>query len=341
MKTPYQYTTPISSPDQFFNRSSEITRITSRIAAERPQSVSIVGGPRMGKTSIVNYLCHPDVQAQYLDDPTKNLLLHLDLNKLKPETPEQFFQCIAQALSKLSGETMDCTFDGFNAQVKKFMQDRLKLVLFMDDFGLVTQQSGFPLEFFSFMRSVANSNDVGYVTTSPVQLQKLCHTPDIGESPFFNIFTTVTLEPFKEQAARKLVQQPAEQAGHPLAERVDWVLELGGSSPYLLQLAADLAYPSAARDTNLRTLENRAAHESQAFLEEIWQNHCSETEREVLRQVFSGDPVERQHQFAAEALERRGYLKRRDEAYTFDSQLVNRFVESQCNTSIWKRILGR
>ncbi len=341
MNTPYHYLSPISDPADFFNRSSEITRITSRIAADRPQSVSIVGGPYMGKTSIINYLCHPDIQSQYLDKPDEYILLQIDLKKSAPTTPESFFSTVSATLKECTGDAMEATFDGFNNQVKKLMQTRHKIVLFMDDFGLVTQHNGFPLEFFSFMRSVANSNDVGYVTTSPVQLQKLCHTQDIGESPFFNIFTTVTLEPFKTKAARRLVEDPAQRTGRPLSDFTDWILELGGSSPYLLQLTAHFVYAAGANGIDRKTLEERVNKEARPFLEEMWNTHCSDTEREVLRQVYSDNPIERRYQFAAEALERRGYLQRRGEGYALDSQLISRFVQHQSDTSLWKRLLGR
>ena len=83
MPNPYSYEGAIQGAEGFRNRASEITRITSRIAAERPQSVSVVGSGRSGKSSLVNYLLDPSVQAEYLDDPSQYLLPRM------PPAPEE------------------------------------------------------------------------------------------------------------------------------------------------------------------------------------------------------------------------------------------------------------
>ncbi len=336
MKNPYIYSEPLRGAESFYNRTSEGMRITSRIAADRPQSVSIVGGPRSGKTSIVSYLCDPEIQAQYLDDPQQYTYLSLDLQKYKPQTPSAFFACLAAACD---GYPMQADYDGFNELIKRLMGEGRKLVIFLDDFGVITQHSGFPLEFFSFMRSVANSNDVGYITTSPVQLQKLCHTQDIEESPFFNIFTTVTLESFKEADARLLVEDPAIRAGHPLGERADWVIELGGRSPYLLQLTAHLVFAECDNARfNREALASVAAKEARPYLEQVWQHYCTEAEREVLRSACTHKTIARRHEHAAASLERRGELCKNGDNYRITSGLLAHFVEE--GGGFWKRLFA-
>jgi len=59
MTNPYVYAQPIQGRDGFYGRASELTRISSRIAAETPQSVCVVGEPKSGKTSLINFLCDP------------------------------------------------------------------------------------------------------------------------------------------------------------------------------------------------------------------------------------------------------------------------------------------
>lgn len=341
MNNPYLYREPLKGQSGFYNRASEITRIASRIAADRPQSVSVVGGPRTGKTSIINCLCDPAKQEQYLEDPSRYLYLCLCLKEHTPTSPEAFFRLLQVALQNKGQGAMAPNYEGFSDFVKKLMQEGKKLVIFFDDFDQVTLHQGFPIDFFSFMRSIANSNDVGYVTTSYAPLQQLCHTEAIEESPFFNIFTTVNLESFKPEEARRLVEEPARLAGAPLGAEVEWVLEWGGVSPYLLQLAAGIAFEARAGGGLAREeLADRVFKEARDHLDLIWTKHFPDPQREVLQTVCAGKAVERRHQYAADSLERRGYLRRQGDGYVLVSALVERFMKENGRGGLWKRIFG-
>jgi len=338
LPNPYSYGGPIEGAEGFHNRASEITRIASRIAAERPQSVSVVGSGRSGKSSLINYLLDPAVQPDYLDDPAQYLLLRLRFAYDPPRDVEGFFKCLGAALEYLGEAPMEPTYDGFSKVVKAAMQARRRMVIFLDDFGNVTRHDGFSLEFYSYMRSVANSNDVGYLTTSWAPLQQLCHTQDIEESPFFNIFTTVSLDPFKEEEARKLVETPAAAAGVSLADAVDDILSLAGGSPYLLQLAASVAFE--ARDGGGLTRSQLAAamlDRATDFLQWWWRN-VPEAQREVMRRVASGKPVDRRHEYAAESLTGRGVLQQEDGGYGFRIGLMGEYVRTRQRGGLLKRL---
>jgi serine/threonine-protein kinase len=339
MANPYEYRGPIRDPARFFNRTAEIMRVSSRIITERPQSVSIVGAPRTGKTSLLNWLCDPGSRATYLREPDRYVYLLVCLEDDPPASPEAFFARFQAVAQRDAGIAMGPTFDGLNELVKGLMQEGRRLVVFLDDFGLVTSNTAFTLDFFSFMRSMANSHEVGYVTTSSVPLQQLCHTPDIEESPFFNIFTTVNLKPFKEEDARRLIEEPARGCGSPFAEETDWILELAGMQPYLLQLTAGVAFDLRAGGRLTRTaLHDQAYKEACPYLSALWhEGPFPEAQQEVLRAVAAGKPVERQYQFAVDSLIRHGHLEKRDDGYVFTAGLLERFVKEQTG-GFWKRV---
>ncbi len=341
MSNPYQFDRPIEEPAGFFNRTSELTRIASRIAAERPQSVSVVGPACSGKTSLVNWLCHPEAQKQYLDDPARYLLIRMRLGFDPPETPIAFFERVNRALIWHEEEEIEATYDGFDGLVRRVMKQERKLIVFLDDFGLVTRNAGFPLDFFSFMRSLANSHDVGYLTTSWDALQRMCHTQDIEESPFFNIFTTVTLEPFKSSEAKRLVEDPAAEAGQAFGPEVDWILELGGRSPYLLQLAAHVAFEVAGNGSSqMGVIADRAYAAAQGHLDELWQD-LSEPQRQVMRAITDGKRIDHRQEYAAESLERMGMAFRDNEgAYSIPAGLVARYVGEHGKGGLLKRLFG-
>lgn len=341
MNNPYVYREPLKGRAGFYNRVSELTRIISRSAADGPQSVSVVGPPRTGKTSLINYLCDPAQRAQDLDDPSRYVYLCLYLKDEPPGSPEAFFARMQAALQGSGQGAMEPTSEGFRALVEQLMQEGRKLVLFLDDFDQVTLHQGFPLDFFSFMRAIANSNDVGYVTTSYAPLQQLCYTPAIGESPFFNIFTTVNLEAFKPEEALRLVEGPAREVGSPFGQEVDWILELGGASPYLLQLSAWIAFEERARGRlDKELLAARAFGEAHEYLELIWEKHFPRAQLAVLSALATGKAIDRRHQHAVGTLERRGYLRQNGEGYLFTSALVERFVRECGQGGFWKRLFG-
>ena len=333
---PYIYSGALAGREGFYNRVSETMSVTERITTDRPQSVSIVGGAKSGKTALIDYLNDEAVRAEYLDDPRPYVFLRLDLGAAPPDSPETFFAQIAAAWADSGEPEMKASGDGFSKAVKQLMASGRSLVLFCDDFGTVTRNSRFPVEFFSFLRSAANSSDVGYVMTSSAPLQELCHTQAIEDSPFFNIFTTVNLEPFKPEDARRLVAESAERAGQPFGEQVEWILALAGGSPYLLQLTAHCAYadPDLKRDK----LAEVAYMEAEDYLGELWKSQFSPAERDVLSAVQAKKRIESRLVYAAEDLEHQGYLRQGDKGLALKFGLLERFVAEQ--GGFWKRLFG-
>ncbi len=333
---PYTYDGSLAGREGFYNRVSEVMRVTARITTDRPQSVSIVGGAKSGKTALLDYLTDEAVRTEYLDDPQSYVFLHLSLGDSPPDSPETFFAQLAAAWSAAGESEMEPSGDGFSKAVKQLMASKRSLVLFCDDFGVVTQNSRFPLDFFSFMRSVANSSDVGYVMTSSSPLQDLCHTQDIEDSPFFNIFTTVNLEPFKNEDARKLVTESADRAGQPFGAQTEWILELAGGSPYLLQLTAHCAFahPDFKRDK----LAEVAYKKAEGYLDELWKHQFSDAERDVLAAVQANKKIEPRLMYATEDLEHQGYLRQGPDGLAFAFGLLQRFVAGQ--GGFWKRLFA-
>ena len=300
----------------------------SRIAAERPQSVSVVGPTQTGKSSLINCLFDLAAQEEYLDDPSMYVLLPLRMQYDTPATPEAFFERVRLALGYAGVERMSPDYDGFSDVVCNLMSEERRMILFLDDFGEVTKNEGFPFDFFSFMRSIANSYDVGYLTTLSRPLHTLCHTQDIEESPFFNIFTMVNLEPFSDKEARRLVTEPAAVAGQDFAEEVEQILGLAGRHPYLLQVASSLAFEARGNGEALNedTLAERAFDISRPYLQRIWAE-LSESERQVLAAVSAGTPIDRRDQYAMESLQRYGLLQAGDDGPGFAAALVKRCAQ--------------
>ncbi|RPJ06685.1 MAG: hypothetical protein EHM28_09590, partial [Spirochaetaceae bacterium] len=57
---------PVSLASEFVGQRSTVRRIFSRIGAQRPQSLAVIGGRKVGKTSLFNYLLSKDAREENL-----------------------------------------------------------------------------------------------------------------------------------------------------------------------------------------------------------------------------------------------------------------------------------
>jgi len=89
---PYLNRVMIQDPDQFYGRRREVTRILSRMGSDRPQSVSVVGERRIGKSSLLYHLTCPQVQTQYLRNSSSLVVVLLDFQQLRIVSLKDFFR---------------------------------------------------------------------------------------------------------------------------------------------------------------------------------------------------------------------------------------------------------
>jgi predicted Ser/Thr protein kinase len=313
---PYLNRVAIRDPRQFYGRRREIGKIFSRIGAARPQSISIVGDRRIGKSSLLNQIYHPEVRAQHLDPSLHYVFLFVDLQQRRHIAPDDLFQDVfaqlAEALGEPAVEGLVPSFDGMRKVLARLRGAGQRLIILFDEFDAVTTNGRFDLDFYSFLRALANNYDVAYVTSSARDLQELCHTAMIADSPFFNIFTNVYLRAFSPAEAKPLVAEPSAAAGVPLEPYLRDVVDVAGYFPFFLQIACssyfDALVEGAGADSRLR----RAAEE--LFLDEarghfrfIW-DHLDTDHRDVMRTLVVGGEIDAQKSHVFEDLKRGGYV---------------------------------
>jgi hypothetical protein len=221
---------PVRTPDDFVGQAGLVRRIFSRIGAERPQSVAVIGGRRSGKTSLLAYLSDPGVRGRSLEAADRYLFAQGDSGDASD--PESFLSGLLAQIA--AGPGGGNRYEAVRHAIEQMHGAGRRLVVLLDDFHLVTGSDRFPLEFFSFLRSMANNFNVAYVTTSFLELQKLCAAKDVQESPFFNIFTNLHLGMLSPAETAGLVAAGAGVAPADAARVAAWL----GGSPYLARRAA-------------------------------------------------------------------------------------------------------
>jgi hypothetical protein len=224
---------PVLEPRDFFGREPIVKRLFSRIGADRPQSIAVIGGKKSGKTSLLNYIFNDEVRRKYLANPD-SYIFTLVRSDQSSHSASSILELVAD--TAFGNEPDSNPYSALQKLVESHHGAGKKLIVLFDDFHLVTGNKDFPLEFFSFLRSLANNYNVAYVTTSYLELQQLCVVKAIEESPFFNIFTNLTLGLFT----------PGEGAGLLTGilaldkAMADSIVGLCGPHPYILKSVASL-----------------------------------------------------------------------------------------------------
>jgi hypothetical protein len=344
MQNPYNYNYPVQKTEDFFGRASIIAKIYSRIGAERPQSVSLVGDPKIGKSSLLWYLAQPETKKQFLNDHANYVYFYIpvvDNGDLDFDNfSKMFWKIILTDIDKyLDLEEKTPSYDLFKKIVERLTQNQKKVILFFDDFHLTTQNESFPLEFFSFLRSLANNYNLAFVTTSYLDLQQLCVSKEVEESPFFNIFTNLSLKPFEETEAVQLIIEPSKKHGLDLTEDKDRILKAAKFFPYPLQLACHLLFDlkSHNKESSIdesETFETTFYKNAQSYFENIW-SIFDEEQIFVLKEVLSSNKIKNTHQFVLNDLVRRNLLEINGTKVEFVLPHFQKFVTAKLGLK-WK-----
>jgi hypothetical protein len=213
---------------RFFGRKQELREVYSRLATM--QSVSVIGERRIGKSSFLNRIAHPDIEAGELDQSFR--LFYLDLQRVF--SAEEFYDRACKLLGREQGES--------RLRFEEAIENQ-KVILCLDEFEQAYKED-FGGEFFNVLRSLAQTGNLALVvaTQEPLsQLHRLYLEDEDVTSKFHNIFAQVKLGPFSPEEAREMVAAPCD--GHRFsAAEVNHILEIAGNHPYRLSVACALAY---------------------------------------------------------------------------------------------------
>jgi serine/threonine-protein kinase len=330
---------PVTDIDNFIGRDALTAKIYSRIGAGRPQSVSIVGDYKIGKTSLLNYLTDKEIQNQYLSNPAGYIFIFISISENNITSLEQFVDILADQISKKAKFPFDNSinyYDWFKKGAEVLTAHNRKIIIFLDDFNIITQNENFPLEFFSFLRSMANNFNVAYVTTSYHDLQKLCISKDVEESPFFNIFTNMTLRAITVDKVQDLILN---QLPGISDEKAQLLLKYAGRFPYQLKLACHTLKKIESTDSENNfedTFSNIFYNDIKNYFEALF-NRLDYEYQKILKQFVASGKIPNQLNFLFSDLERRDYAFRNGDKTELYSPSFERFIAEKFNLNIKTR----
>jgi tRNA A-37 threonylcarbamoyl transferase component Bud32 len=313
LRNPFYSRQRITDPGCFYGREREIEELYSAIVTH--QCRSIVGERKLGKSSLLTAVAQPGTMERFGLDPTRVLVLYLDLEGMASAQRDEFWIEFVDRLSAVlpPGRLRDqaeqlatgggLRFTTVRRLLRRVRDEGQDLVLTLDEFEGLARNSSFEPDFYGELRSLSSELGLVYITAAKRGLYDLTyHHIDSLSSPFFNIFTEMTLGLMPRHEARGLLETLSLQGGGPAFcdEEIDLALELAGPHPFFLQIAAFYLYELPARgephdpdlydravrrfnaeaEDHFRYLWSQLDHEEQDAL--LAPNQCNEALRRIL-----------------------------------------------------------
>jgi len=323
-RNPYLNRVMIRKPEDFFGRDREIQRIYSRLDAPHPQSISVVGERRMGKSSLLNFLYQRRNRREHMQHYRDAIFVYMDFQRGDSMDTTKFIDILMEMFSYemesgFKGDGKERTLDTLKEAIESLDANGKRVIVLMDEFDAITTNPNFEMQFFSFLRFLANNYKVAYVTSSVNDLQQMCYDKEIADSPFFNIFSNLPLRPFSHAEAVDLISVPSEREGMPLAPYVDEILELSGYFPMYIQMACSGAFESVVEDggstPDWEQVRKTFLDEATPHFSFIWER-MDEGLRGNLMRVASGRHIDKKFEHVSEDLHRLGYLRKKDDGHS-------------------------
>ncbi|NKB72758.1 MAG: hypothetical protein GKR89_37275 [Candidatus Latescibacteria bacterium] len=338
LRNPYLNRSMIRSVDEFYGRGEPLQRAAARIGAPTPQSISLVGERRAGKSSLLWHLAQPEVHQRFLDEPSRYVFLMMDFQGQQHLDEPGFCRAFGEQLRETAQlEVPDLSdLSGIQSAVRALAQANLRLICLFDEFEMITRNPEFGAPFYGFLRSLANTHPVAFVTASRRPLETLCHNEEIADSPFFNIFTQVHVGPMPEAEVRQLIREPSAAAGLPLEPHAEAILSLSSQLPFFVQIACSAAFDHLGNNDGAfdqRAVERRFAEETNSHFRYLW-DRLGERESDAVAALARGTPLSEDQREDLDALVDDGYVIARGDEYKLFSTAFVRFLRKNAAEAV-------
>ncbi len=291
---PFSFGNPVFTRDKFFGREGDIRQVISRLLSAG-ESTSIVGERRIGKTSLLKFLSHPNNSSLLGLPPERFCLVYIDFQGLTDITPHRFWQRVLRKMedSICNQELVPAirelrkreNFDLFDLEdlFGDISNTGITTVLLMDEFEYVTQNPNFGSDFFGGLRALAIHRDLPLITGTRRELIDLCHSDEIKGSPFFNIFVNLVLRPFSEKDIVRMLEDYTGGGGAAFNQlERETIIRLSGGYPFFVQMAGyytvEAKWKGLTENEVLSELKVQFATQAEPHFNYFW-SHSSESEK--------------------------------------------------------------
>lgn len=307
---PYFNRGAISDPKYFFGRREILSHIYTALNAPKPQNISIEGERRIGKSSLLNYLMHPQVKKEILIRPDNFVLVLTDFLDYQPQDAADFLRTLHYYLcleleqtwqgenisreARSKRERVESVSSKQIRQLKRGLKDHLMdlknagyhVVFLVDEADSVFLRARLDYSIFDLMRSLADVSrfySVSYVIASRRPLRAISKALDA--SKFHNIFYVERLGLLTHKEALELIQKPSQEAGIRFSPKEEeFIFDLAGYHPLALQIACYYLFEqkSIGPVVDFGALREVIYAQMRPIMEDWWEDSSAE-ERQVLK----------------------------------------------------------
>jgi len=340
---------PVREPALFFGRNDEARKLVQAIGANVPNSVSIIGEKRIGKTSLLNYLAAPNGAlkkfASFLArKPEDYIFIHADLSKLKIAGENSalfFFRLLFKQLDKVVQEKtgrnssiyktyhnnpnlQDLVEFGFAEYLDEMhrLYPRMVFIFLLDEAEpLIRQGVG------AILRSLIEDRPISFILATRLPLVEI--DPESEVSPLFNILSdTIQLGLLDQAEARQMIREIAASEGQRFSEsELDFIIQISGGHPNFAKVTARrvLEFQIEKKKFDPDLIRIQVYEELESACQSLWKNMEPE-EQSLCAWMASGQSPDKTSTSAARSLLQKGILS---ESEKFFSPLFLEFLANK------------
>ena len=320
---PFGYGKPVSA-ERFYGRKKAILELKSRIGGSECESINIVGMRRNGKTSLLRLIrertemfCQPQQQP---------LIVHLDLQSSKFNTPEDIIEGLRRAIFKITGTEPwrhDVNDDPYEVEdgLILLQEQGYRLIVILDEFEVIIRRLELFQEWGEDWRAKATAGMLAMVIASKRPLSEDWKTR-FPTSSFPNIFSTEFLGALEQEFWHNLVMDGFIQSGEMdvVSDRlIDWIDELAGGLPFYVKMAASMFWQYG----DYEEARTKFIDQATPRFEELWAD-LTASERQIMKNAAGKISI--QSNALVYSLKRHGLLRSNGELF---SSAFAEFVRNQ------------
>jgi hypothetical protein len=241
------------------------------------------------------FLSTAAARQAYSFDDQRYLFVYLD-PQLGIRDPREFYYELRSALALQLPSLADDSKDTVTRrQIRHVVQDLAprRLVLLVDEFERLIGQESFSIDFFSFLRGLAQNHGVCFITATTERLCDCCWGEWVG-SPLYNIFRPpLYLGSWTDSEFEHFLEVTSKRSGAPLSEHKEAVFELAGRFPAYVQMACSFCFEIWRLHGEITAEDqvdvgHRFAREAGPDFERLLKRHLTGREKAVLMQLARG-----------------------------------------------------
>lgn len=337
---------PVLDPSAFIGRAQEIVWVENKLGGLRPQNCNLIGEPRSGKTSLLNYLYK---QRVGLTAGAAGVYVFVRLAALPEHHSAAFWQALLSEFRRemsqkrlpsataVAPDSPRDSYDQIEDEIELALTEKgvQRIVFFIDDFDLI--QPGLVHHDLNWLRALANQyiDTLAFVIGSGAPLVKLTENlvSDQAVSPLTNLFHEHWLPLLTPAEAETLCRQAAQGYGRALSETaVSFLLAEAGRHPDLLKIACESLLQTedtAAESARTATRTDLQLSEHANWLcRQLWQRR-SAAEQSALLGLASGAAAGLDDRRMAAYLQRLGLIEERAGGWALFADLFRDWVLGQ------------